>query len=64
MSPAAHQRLGAIGFALPAELDPGFIMLGANESFDRRIPFDWLWDGRLEAELNGRVHEMPAGHAR
>jgi hypothetical protein len=61
MSPSAHERLRAIGFALPMELEPGFVLLAANGSFDRRIPFDWLWDGRLEAELRSRVQAALGG---
>ena len=63
MWPAAHERLGAIGFTLPKELEPGFVLLAANGGFDRRMPFDWLWDGRLEAELRGRAPAASGGQA-
>jgi hypothetical protein len=63
MSPAAYARLGAIGYALPIGLEPGFVLLAANGSFDRLIPFDWLWDGRLDAELRSKVQAAPQGHA-
>ena len=63
MSPAAHARLGAIGFTLPKDLEPGFVFVGPDGGFDRRLPFEWLWDGRLEAELRGHAPAASAGQA-
>jgi hypothetical protein len=56
MSPAARERLGAIGYTLPERIEAGFFLLTADGNCDRHIPFDWLWDGRLNTELRARLH--------
>lgn len=56
ISPAARERLRAIGYTMPEQIEPGFFLLTADGSCARHIPFDWLWDGRLSTELRARAH--------
>jgi hypothetical protein len=59
LSAAARERLGAIGFKLPERSEPGFILLSADGSYEQHIPFDWLWNGRLNTRLCARLRMVP-----
>lgn len=42
MQPTARQQLSAIGYALPERIEPGFLLLAADASCERQVPFYWL----------------------
>ena len=51
LSAVTREGPAAIGYTLPERIAPGFMLLSTAGSCDHHIPFDWLWDGRLNAEL-------------
>jgi hypothetical protein len=56
LSPATRRHLEALGYKLPKGIDPGFLLMDGDGGCERHIPFDCIWDGRLDAELCEILH--------